>query len=195
MSADSDRLDWLLEHIGTRNVDSGNPIAEVRDLIETVKGEAAAMAVDELLNDIAAGSTHTTLSELAARQYEQVERIWPTPGGQDAAQRQGLALVEEVGEIARALLKRSHAGRSLAGMHKGWTVAQWTANVHEEIGQALGVLLGLAHLEGVDLDEVMARTLAELEARPSIIWGRCTPGLCDLDRGHNGPHMYLEVGA
>lgn len=110
-----------------------------------------------------------TLNDLAATQYREVERIWPTPEGHDPSERQALALVEEVGEIARGLLKRSHARRATSRTHKGKTAFEWTANVHEEIGQALGVLLGLAHIEGVDLDAVMEDTIDALLNRPSIL--------------------------
>lgn len=108
------------------------------------------------------------LTHIAAVQAREVERIWPTPEGQDPVLRQVAALTEEVGEIARAVLKRSHASRSNRGAYKGLTVDDWTAELHIEIGQALGVLLGLAHQEGVDLDTVMADTIEALINHPSI---------------------------
>jgi NTP pyrophosphatase (non-canonical NTP hydrolase) len=110
-----------------------------------------------------------TLNEMARVQATEVERIWPTPEGQDPVLRQLTALTEEVGEIARAVLKRSHASRTLDGSHKGLTVEQWGEEVALEIGQALGVLLGLAHQERVDLDARMIATLGALVDRPSII--------------------------
>lgn len=109
------------------------------------------------------------LNAIAAVQAREVERIWPTPEGQDPLLRQLAALTEEVGEVARALLKRSHAARSADGRHKGRTVAEWSEEVALEMGQALGVLLGLAHQEGVDLDARMASTIANLVERPSIL--------------------------
>lgn len=109
------------------------------------------------------------LDGIAQAQATEVERIWPTPEGQDPVLRQVAALTEEVGEIARAVLKRSHASRTADGTHKGLTVDQWTAEVHLEIGQALGVLLGLAHQEAMDLDESMSETIEALRTRPSII--------------------------
>lgn len=117
-----------------------------------------------------------SLNWIAKEQYEQVERIWPTPPDQDPLQRQILALTEEVGEIARAALKRSHAERSPTSRHKGLTVEEWTWELREEIGQAIGVLLGLGHLEGVDLDTIVASTLTALRERPSI-----------LDAAHSSP--------
>lgn len=146
-----------------------------------------------------------TLNEIAEAQATEVERIWPTPAGQDPVQRQVLALTEEVGEIARGVLKRSHASRTPGGVHKGKTVDEWTEDIALEIGQALGVLLGLAHQEGIDLDAVMAETIDTLRARPSILATdpRCTytwplpgwmgpdqddPCRCDLPAGHDGEH-------
>jgi NTP pyrophosphatase (non-canonical NTP hydrolase) len=109
------------------------------------------------------------LDGIAEAQATEVERIWPTPTGQDPVLRQVAALTEEVGEIARAVLKRSHASRTTDGTHKGLTVDEWTEEVALEIGQALGVLLGLAHQEGVHLDDRMAATIDALRARPSIV--------------------------
>lgn len=109
------------------------------------------------------------LNEMARVQATEVERIWPTPAGEDPVLRQVAALTEEVGEIARAVLKRSHASRTADGRHKGLSVEEWTEEVALEIGQALGVLLGLAHQEGVHLDARMAATLDALRSRPSII--------------------------
>lgn len=109
------------------------------------------------------------LNAIARDQAEQVERIWPTPEGQDPVLRQVAALTEEVGEIARAVLKRSHATRSSTGKHKGLSPAEWTHALAVEIGQALGVLLGLAHQEGIDLDEMMVDTIDDLRRRPSIV--------------------------
>ena len=111
---------------------------------------------------------HTSLNDIAAAQATEVERIWPTPAGQDPVLRQVAALTEEVGEIARAVLKRGHASRSADGTHKGLNVDEWTEELALEIGQALGVLLGLAHQEGLDLDGRMTETIGALRNRPSI---------------------------
>lgn len=106
---------------------------------------------------------------IAAELHAEVERIWPTPPGDDIVQRQALALTEEVGEIARAILKRSHASRSPNGVHKGYDVEGWTANLHTEIGQAIGVALQLAHIEGMDIDEWLSVTVEALRARACIL--------------------------
>lgn len=159
------------------------------------------------MNEHAEAATHHNLEEavierplnhIAEAQATEVERIWPTPEGQDPVLRQVAALTEEVGEIARAVLKRSHASRSADGTHKGKTADEWTENLAVEVGQALGVLLGLAHQEGMDLDGRMADTLDALRRRPSII-PETTCGFrwtdpfgemneCGLPPIHDGPH-------
>jgi NTP pyrophosphatase (non-canonical NTP hydrolase) len=108
------------------------------------------------------------LNALGAALHVEVERVWPAPPGTDTAQRQALALCEEVGEIARAILKRSHAQRSHDGRPKGLTADEWTAELHVEIGQVIGVALQLAHIEGVDIDAQMMQTLELLRSRPCI---------------------------
>lgn len=55
------------------------------------------------------GIRSDALDHLARRFAEEAERIWPTPEGESTLQRQVVAVTEELGEVARAILKRSHA--------------------------------------------------------------------------------------
>lgn len=119
------------------------------------------------------------MNDLARTLHEEVERIWPTPSGSDVMQRQALALCEEVGEIARAILKRSHAMRSPDGIHKGKTAVEWTDELHVEIGQTIGVALQLAHIEGINVDRMMAATVDALANRPCILHAATSEGRSD----------------
>lgn len=56
---------------------------------------------------------------------------------------EALALAEEVGELARAVVKRAHGNRG--------TAEDWTAELRREAGDVLLVLLNIAALEEFDL--------------------------------------------
>lgn len=56
-----------------------------------------------------------------------------------------LALAEEVGELARAVVKRAHGNRGSS--------ADWSAELRREAGDVLLVLLNIAHLERFDLHD------------------------------------------
>lgn len=63
-----------------------------------------------------------------------------------------LALAEEVGEVARAVLKRTQAIRGSSD--------DWSAELRREVGDVLLVLCNIASLEGFELSETVAERLA-----------------------------------
>lgn len=92
----------------------------------------------------------------------EVDRLWPD---EDDAGRAG-CLVEEAAEVMRATTKRRHARRSAAGMCKGQTDAEWSANKRLELAQTVGVALDIAYREGWNLADEIETVLAALQARP-----------------------------
>lgn len=89
----------------------------------------------------------------------EVDRLWPT----ETEFGRGLALAEEVGEVARAYLKRSHA--QVLGSFKGRTAQEWTDNLRVEVFQAVGVLLDIARREGFDIEAGLDLCLQSLRSR------------------------------
>jgi NTP pyrophosphatase (non-canonical NTP hydrolase) len=76
------------------------------------------------------------LDELAWLSHAWIEARWP---GESDADRIA-ALVEEVGELARAMVKRGHDERG--------SVEEWTTEVCKEWGDVVLILLDIAEREG-----------------------------------------------
>lgn len=91
----------------------------------------------------------------------EVLRVWPHMEYLDIFA-QTAACAEELGEINRAALKRVHATYATARRAKGKTASEWTDELAVEICQAIGTLLQLAVIEGVDLDKGMPEVLEAL---------------------------------
>lgn len=75
---------------------------------------------------------------------------------------QTAACAEGLGEINGTALKRLSTVSSVAGLVKGKNADEWTAELAVEICQAIGALLQLAVIEGVDLDKGMPEALEAL---------------------------------
>lgn len=93
---------------------------------------------------------------------KEVDRLWPHES--DPAYRAG-CLAEEAGEVNRAITKRRHAWHSPKGTCKGLTVEEWTENLRVELAQALGVILDIAHREGIELASEVERCVQVLQER------------------------------
>lgn len=109
-------------------------------------------------DDVPAASS---LDELQTSVIEHVERLWPG----ESLNARLVALVEEVGEVGRAILKRDHARKAIDGKCRGLTVAEWSDNLKEEAGQALVVLLTIAELEHFSLYDAAVRAGQALAGR------------------------------
>lgn len=92
----------------------------------------------------------------------EVDRLWPHET--DPAYRAG-CLAEEAGEVNRAITKRRHASHAADGLCKGLTVDGWTGNLRLELAQALGVILDIAHREGIDVATELEGCVATLQRR------------------------------
>ena len=87
--------------------------------------------------------------------------LWPGETIEEAA----LALCEEAGEVARAVIKRSHQAR-----HEGDRAPRdWTANLREELGQVVIVAMKMAEREGFSLWGSIAEGLAKLDDRRTAL--------------------------
>lgn len=82
------------------------------------------------------------LDYLERFQDEVASYLATMPNPTTTAEEQMLNLVEEVGELARALLKRKQGIRG--------TREEWDTEVHKEIGDVFISLLAVAHHEGLE---------------------------------------------
>lgn len=83
--------------------------------------------------------------------------LWPGETVEEA----GLALAEEAGEVARAIIKRNHAERGEGDRPP----KDWTANLREEVADVVIVCAKIANREGFDLNEAVEKGIAGLEQR------------------------------
>lgn len=102
------------------------------------------------------------IADTSASISAEVNRLWPHET--DPAYR-GACLAEEAGEVNRAITKRRHASHARNGKCKGLTVDEWTGELRTELAQALGVILDIAHREGIDLVPAIERCVAALQVR------------------------------
>lgn len=80
-------------------------------------------------------------------------RLWPNETIEEAA----LALCEEAGEVARAVIKRNHADQGSGDR----ATTNWTANLRRELAQVVVVAMKMAEREGFSLIDMV---LVELDA-------------------------------
>lgn len=102
------------------------------------------------------------LAGLGHRIATQVDRLWPEevyPGWRAGN------LAEEAGEVIRAVTKRRHAQHARDGRCKGLTVEEWTDNLAVELAQVVGVVLDIAHREGIDVAARLVDCVETLERR------------------------------
>jgi NTP pyrophosphatase (non-canonical NTP hydrolase) len=84
----------------------------------------------------------------------EVTRRWPNNGLLEEM----AALSEEVGEVARCILKRGEGTRG--------TAPEWTAKLRLELGQAMFVLINIAAMEGISAAHVLETAWLDLTAKP-----------------------------
>lgn len=114
------------------------------------------------------------LNDLAASVNREVGRRWPA---MNTVQSEALALFEEGGEVARAILKRDEGTRG--------TPEGWTKGLRKEIGQTFLVLLNIAHLEGIDVETLIRHAWADLIEKPDR----------EAEPGHASAHLEPTVEA
>ena len=95
------------------------------------------------------------LNQIAEAVSTEVGRRWPH---MNTVQSEALALFEEGGEIARAIVKRDEGTRG--------TPEEWTVELRKEIGQTFLVLLNIAHLEGIDVEDLIRESIWSLTEKP-----------------------------
>lgn len=85
------------------------------------------------------------------------DALWPSETVEEAA----LALCEEAGEVARAVIKRNHQDRNEGDRPE----TDWTANLRVELAQVVIVAMKMAEREGFSLAEAIFDEMAALERR------------------------------
>jgi NTP pyrophosphatase (non-canonical NTP hydrolase) len=95
------------------------------------------------------------LDELAHLAHAEADRRWHDTL---TIESEVLALVEEVGELCRAVVKRREGTRG--------TTEEWTSNLRLEWGQAMLVLLNISALEGFKPSEAVLEAWAEFQGKP-----------------------------
>lgn len=90
-------------------------------------------------------------------------QLWPRETLEEA----GLALCEEAGEVARAIIKRNHSQRGEGDR----PISDWTANLRVEIAQVVIVCMKLAAREEFSLWDAIADELAVLDQRREAMEG------------------------
>lgn len=94
------------------------------------------------------------INEWQRRTNIEATRRWPDL----SVATEGLALFEEGGEVARAILKRGEGTRG--------TSSEWTAQLRLELGQTMFVLLNIIALEGWTASEVLQGAWDKFLAKP-----------------------------
>lgn len=79
------------------------------------------------------------------------DRLWPN----NTIEMEGLALAEEAGEVARAILKRAEGRRG--------SVEDWTIKLRTEVAQVVLVALHIATIEKFSLGAELSAELARLQ--------------------------------
>lgn len=99
--------------------------------------------------------------------------LWPGETIEEAA----LALCEEAGEVARAIIKRNHAGRDEGDR----APADWSANLRVELAQVVIVAMKMAERERFSLRESIYEQLAVLDDRRAALAHAATIFAIDND--------------
>lgn len=101
-----------------------------------------------------------------------VDKLWPNETIEEAA----LALCEEAGEVARAVIKRNHAAQGSGDREAN----DWTLALQKELAQVVVVAMKIAEREGFSL---LAAVVAERDALDAR-W----KALAKRPRGSDGIH-------
>lgn len=106
-------------------------------------------------------SERIDLDEEQATVVRLADALWPGETIEEAA----LALCEEAGEVARAVIKRNHADRSEGDRPP----TDWTANLRDELAQVVIVAMKMAEREGFSLSEAIVEQMAALDRRRNAL--------------------------
>lgn len=93
--------------------------------------------------------------------------LWPGESIEEAA----LALCEEAGEVARAVIKRNHAATGSGDREP----ADWSTNLRRELAQVVVVAMKMAEREGFSLAQMVVDEREALDTR-----------LASVRDGHSG---------
>ena len=85
------------------------------------------------------------------------DRLWPNETIEEAA----LALCEEAGEVARAVIKRNHADQGSGDR----APHDWSAELRREVAQVVVVAMKIAEREGFSLGDAVVAEREALDAR------------------------------
>ena len=88
--------------------------------------------------------------------------LWPDETTEEAA----LALCEEAGEVARAVIKRNHAIKGSGDREP----SDWSANLRRELAQVVVVAMKMAEREGFSLAQMIVDEREALDARFHAVW-------------------------
>lgn len=124
-------------------------------------GESRSLSADkertEHMTDVS-----TWFAETGAALAKEVDRLWPS---EDNPAYRASCLAEEAGEVCRAVTKRRHASHASDGKCKGLTVDEWSNELRVELTQAIGVILDIAHREGIELVSAVEECVEILQKR------------------------------
>ncbi len=110
--------------------------------------------------------TYVAFDDTQARAGLVSDCLWPFETIEEA----GLALAEEAGEVAKAIIKRNHALRGEGDRAS----ADWTANLQVELAQVVVVAMKMADREEFSLWDAIQTELSALDAR----WEAKKAGIC-----------------
>lgn len=119
--------------------------------------------------------------------------LWPGETIEEAA----LALAEEAGEVARAVIKRNHAARSEGDRPP----TDWTHNLRVELAQVVVVALKMAEREGFSLWDAIGEQLHVLHDRLDAVQPKREATMIYLDdskisfRCQCGANVFIASGA
>lgn len=119
--------------------------------------------------------------------------LWPGETIEEAA----LALAEEAGEVARAVIKRNHASRSEGDRPP----TDWTHNLRVELAQVVVVALKMAEREGFSLWDAIDEQLHVLHDRLDAVQPEREATMIYLDgsktsfRCQCGANVFIASGA
>lgn len=106
-------------------------------------------------------STESAMDDLQCVLELVTDRIWPNETIEEAA----LALCEEAGEVARAVIKRNHQNAGTGDR----PTTDWTAELRLELAQVVVVAMKIAQREGFSLFEAVTEERDRLKHRLAAI--------------------------
>ncbi len=108
------------------------------------------------------GTTPRSLKLLQRKHHEWTERNFPNPDKQEAMWRALAGMMEELGELSHALLKREQGIRVASGSHD--------AEARDAIGDLIAYTLHLCSNEGWDFEDIVFEVLSEVHERDWVTY-------------------------